>query len=233
MAMRDPRRAIADKLSSQDGANAVGRLADVHEHTKDTHQMNDHVESNFGCYDLVAHMFRYTTVENLSGIAQQMRNKDFFLPVPVASRSQQDVAGGGQRPGFFYRGLSESMRESLVDMARLDAEDARKAGREVMQEFGEHKLQTREERLQEALDLAIEKHAHAKELFAAWQHQRAESIDEADTYIIDRPEARAVFVSKSFIVHPSTSLYIHPCTHSCTSLHARSRSSSFCASKSR
>jgi hypothetical protein len=22
--------------------------------------MNDHVESNFGCFDLVAHMFRYT-----------------------------------------------------------------------------------------------------------------------------------------------------------------------------
>ena len=74
-AMRDGRRAIADKLTSQDGANSVGNLGAAHEKTKGDHQMNDHVESNFGCYDNVAHMFRYATVENLSGIAQQMRNQ--------------------------------------------------------------------------------------------------------------------------------------------------------------
>ena len=63
-AMRDPRRAIADKLTSQDGANAVGQLTATHEHHEGAHQMNDHVESNFGCFDNVAHMFRYTTTEN-------------------------------------------------------------------------------------------------------------------------------------------------------------------------
>ena len=74
-AMRDTRRAIADKLTSQDGVNSAANLEEAHEHTKGAHQMNDHVESNFGCYDNVAHMFRYATVENLSGIAQQMRNE--------------------------------------------------------------------------------------------------------------------------------------------------------------
>ena len=47
-AMHDSLRAIADKLTSQDGANAVGNLSAAHEHTKGAHQMNDHVESNFG-----------------------------------------------------------------------------------------------------------------------------------------------------------------------------------------
>jgi hypothetical protein len=74
-AMHDGRRAIADKLTSQDGPNAVGKLTAAHANTQGAHQMNDHVESNFDCYDLVAHMFRYTTVENLSGVAQQMRNQ--------------------------------------------------------------------------------------------------------------------------------------------------------------
>ena len=78
-AMHDRRRAIADKLTSQDGDNAVGKLAAAHANTKGAHQMNDHVESNFGCYDNVAHMFRYATVENLSGVAQHMRNQAFTV----------------------------------------------------------------------------------------------------------------------------------------------------------
>ena len=59
-----------------------------------------------------------------------------------------------------------------------------------MQEFGEHKLQSREDRLQAALDAAVDKYAHAKELFAAWQRQRAQSIEEADAYMLDRPEVQ-------------------------------------------
>ena len=45
--------------------------------------MNAHVESNFGCYDNVAHTFRYTTVEHLAGLAQQMRMGDFDTPVRI------------------------------------------------------------------------------------------------------------------------------------------------------
>ena len=41
------------------------------------------------------------------------------------------------RRGFYYR-LPESMRESLVDVARLHAEEARQEGRKALVEFGEH-----------------------------------------------------------------------------------------------
>ena len=181
-AMRDPRRAIADKLTSQEGINSVGNLSAAAEHTKGAHQMNDHVESNFGCYDNVAHLFRYATVENLSGMSQQMRNGDLYQPVPGVSDG---------RPGHFYR-LPESMQESLVDVARMGAEAARKEGRAAMHEHGEHKLVNREERLQAALDAVVEKYAHAKELFAAWQRQRAESIEEVDAWMVGRPEAQTL-----------------------------------------
>ena len=75
--MRDTRRAIADKLTSQDGANAMGKCAKVHAATVGAHVTNDTVEGNFGCYDYVMRIFRGTTVEALSGITQQMRNHDF------------------------------------------------------------------------------------------------------------------------------------------------------------
>ena len=52
-AMRDARRAIADKLSSQDGVNAPGKCAAVHEVTRGAHVMNDHVESIFSGADHV------------------------------------------------------------------------------------------------------------------------------------------------------------------------------------
>eukprot|EP00966_Prymnesium_polylepis_P220392 5098252-Prymnesium_polylepis.1 len=85
-AMHDPRRAIADKLTSQDGVRSVGNLGAAAKHSEGAHQMNDHVESNFGCYDNAAHMFRYASVENLAGLAQQMRNHDFFQLVPGAKQ---------------------------------------------------------------------------------------------------------------------------------------------------
>ena len=93
------------------------------------------------------------------------------------------------------------MRESLVEMARIGAEGARQEGREAMHQHGAHKLQSRQERLQLALDLAVEKYAHAKELFAAWQSQRAESIAEVDAYIHDssgqRRRSLSFYVSRS------------------------------------
>ena len=48
VAMRDPRRAIASLLVSQDGADAVGKDALKHEATTGAHVTNCRVGSNFG-----------------------------------------------------------------------------------------------------------------------------------------------------------------------------------------
>jgi hypothetical protein len=51
--MHCTRRAIADKLMSQDGINAPGNSAAVHTATMAAHVINDLVESNFGSLDTV------------------------------------------------------------------------------------------------------------------------------------------------------------------------------------
>jgi hypothetical protein len=66
-AMRDPRRAICSLLTSQDGEYAVGQDPARHKATVGAHVTTDRVESNFGCVDILMRMYRYATVENISG----------------------------------------------------------------------------------------------------------------------------------------------------------------------
>ena len=82
--MRDPKRAIADKLISQDGANAWGKNAKRHKATIGVHAGNCRVESNFAKYDSVARLFRGATCERLAGMAQQMQAHDFDAPLNIA-----------------------------------------------------------------------------------------------------------------------------------------------------
>jgi hypothetical protein len=97
--------------------------------------MNDNVESNYGCYDSVMRTFRGATVAHLSGLTQQMRNHDFEMPQNVAQdrRKRKEQGGASEaaedRGGFYYYGLSERLRESLVDFTRHAAEVARAENR--------------------------------------------------------------------------------------------------------
>eukprot|EP00965_Chrysotila_dentata_P012309 404782-Pleurochrysis_carterae.AAC.1 len=84
--MRDPKIAIADKLSSQDGANSFHVNSDSHNATIGAHNINDAVEvrerahthvGNFGRYDHVLHRFRNVSTESASGVAQEMLMHDF------------------------------------------------------------------------------------------------------------------------------------------------------------
>ena len=67
VAMRDPRRAICSLLTSQGGEFCMGSDPSKHKATAGAHVTNCRVESNFGCVDILMRMFRYTTVENISG----------------------------------------------------------------------------------------------------------------------------------------------------------------------
>ena len=67
VAMRDPKRAICSLLTSQDGEHAAGKDPSAHAATVGVNVTNDRVESNFGCVDMLMRMYRYATVENISG----------------------------------------------------------------------------------------------------------------------------------------------------------------------
>ena len=72
----------------QDGEFAVGKDPSKHKATAGAHVNNSRVESNFGCVDILMRMFRYATVENVSGVAQQVR-----LPPRAAATCPQFTPG--------------------------------------------------------------------------------------------------------------------------------------------
>ena len=75
--MRDPKIAIADWLTNQDGSKSWGKNAAAHAATVGAHTNNDRVETNFGGFDNVLRTFESICIENASGIAQQMRMHHF------------------------------------------------------------------------------------------------------------------------------------------------------------
>ena len=176
-AMRDPRRAICSLLTSQDSERAVGKDDAKHKDTAGAHVTNCRVESNFGCIDIVMRMFRYATVENISGMAQQMRNKDFERPkkVDTGRGRKRKETPEPERDGFFYSGLNSRLQDSLVEYSRRATAPARVAGRSALKAHDDEKLARREERLETLLNKAVEHYAYALELFNAWQAQRATS----------------------------------------------------------
>ena len=168
-AMRDPRRSISSMLVSQGGKFAVGADPGRNAATAGAHATNDRVESNFGCLDILMRMWRHATVESVSGMAQQMRMHDFDRPPnTLHDRRKRKHAAQAHSGGYFYSGLTERQRESLVEFARLEVASARDAGRQALKAQAAEKLERREERVNAMLNKAVERYAYAKELFAAW-----------------------------------------------------------------
>ena len=186
VAMRDAKRAIADKLSSQDGANAASsaKAARVHEATKGAHVNNARVESHFGKADNVMRTYRRSTTENYSGMVQQAYNHDFDQPINVDSDRRKRKAGApdpSPSGGFFWsHALTDELRASLVSAVRKEAAHARSEGRKALAAHDEAKLERREERLVTALNAAVDYYAYGHELFESWQTQGAKDTTAVD-----------------------------------------------------
>ena len=175
VAMRDRKRAIADKLSSQEGANSANaaKSARVHEKTMGAHVMNAHVESHFGKADNCMRTYRNATAENIAGMVQQAYNQDFDQPLNVASdrrKRKSDAPEPSVGGGFFWcnKLMTDELRSSLVSAVRKESESARIEGRKALAAHDTAKLKRREERLATALDAAVDYYAYSKELFEAW-----------------------------------------------------------------
>jgi hypothetical protein len=193
--MRDPKRACADYLTSQDGARAMGNVSMAeHEATVGSNQTNDHVESNYGVYDYVSRIFRTACAASLAGLTQQARAHDFDRPPNVAhDRRKQKATGSDDAPAkgaFFYTGLTEELRESLVEYTRLAVAGARVDGRIELKEHDDAKLLRREERLTTLLHSAVDNYVYAIELFDAWTASRAKSKTEVQQVLRGKPEAQ-------------------------------------------
>ena len=192
VAMRDPKRAIASLLTSLDGEDAMGKDTARHAATAGAHVTNCRVESNFGCVDVLMRMYRHATVENISGMAQQMRNGDFDRTANVdhgrgrkRKKAEQELKGG-----FFWTGLTPELQSSLVEYTRKAAAGARAEGRRALKAHDDEKLQRREERLKTLLNAAVDHYAYALELFDAWKAQGATSKQQVAKALAGKPEAQ-------------------------------------------
>ena len=164
--MHDPRLAIADKLTSQDGCNSIGKNAVAHAATAGAHTTNDTVESNFGCYDYVLRCFRGISVTAASGVAQQMRMHHFDTASAVARNGQGSPEE--RRLGLFYT-LSEKMQMALVEWARTERTSSRKAERADKVEQDEYRKVRREQNLQEQLEKVVDTYVTASQRFEAYR----------------------------------------------------------------
>ena len=165
----------------------------MHAATVGANVTNDHVESNFGVYDMLARMFRGATVENISGMAQQARNHDFDRPHNIAHDRRKRKEGASEEAppagGFFWTGLNDHLRESLVEMGRRTAKAARADGRVALELHDAHKLAHREARVIKMLNAAVDHYAHAMELFNAWSGpQRAKTEDDIEAGLFEAAE---------------------------------------------
>jgi hypothetical protein len=172
--MRDPKVAISNLLSSQDGKYSVLHSADMHAATVGAHTTNDRVESNFGCYDAVIRIFRTISVEAAAGIAQAMRMHYLESPkVPHRrniSHSRKQLQAPSEVPssvGFFDR-MPEAVQEAFVEAARKLALMARQWERDDRREQFEYRERRRAYNLQLRMEALAERGALAVERFNAY-----------------------------------------------------------------
>ena len=92
--------------------------------------------------------------------------------------------------GFFWAGLNDRLRNSLVEFSRGSLAGARRDGRLALAAHDAAKLARREERVTALLNAAVDHYAYALELYDAWTQQRAKSKREVEAVIKDKPEAQ-------------------------------------------
>ena len=164
--LHDPKLALADKLTSQEGANSLGKNAEAHEATKGAHVSNCTVESNFACYDYVLRCFRSIGVDAAAAVAQQMRMHHF----DTASAVQRSGRGSPEeRQLGYFHALPDAMKESLVEWARRARAGSRKVERADMVEQAEYHRVRREQNLQEQLDKLVDVYTTAVKRFHAYE----------------------------------------------------------------
>jgi muconolactone delta-isomerase len=125
--LHDKKIALADKLTSQGGVNALGKRQEAAERTHGIDGTNDRSENKFAIADYVMRTYRGFSVFNASGIVQQRSAHDFDRPSRVVSdrrKRKQTAEPPPEFTGGFFWTLSRALRHSLLTMARHELEAA-------------------------------------------------------------------------------------------------------------
>lgn len=123
--MHDPRLALRDKLSSQNGEHSFENSRQAHEDTIGCHATNDALaESVFGTYDMILRRCPGISMEAASGVAQAVRSMMLSLGDQVCHRKASCKKEQKHCVGWFY-GLPEKEQEALVELARTTVKEMR------------------------------------------------------------------------------------------------------------
>jgi hypothetical protein len=138
--MYDTKLAIADKLTSQDGEHAIGKMGGAHKDLVGVAATNDlTAESVFGMWKSVRRRHQGISWRRSSGLAQEMCMKYMSRGYKVRQRKKrlQTLAAIEKKrsrrekqlgPGLFHR-LPRALQEALVEFARVTRKAERKQDR--------------------------------------------------------------------------------------------------------
>lgn len=123
--LHDPKLALRDKLTSQNGASSYGNSSQAHADLHGVHATNDALaESVFGTYDMILRRCPGISMEAASGVAQAVRSMMLSHGDGVAHRKAKCNKEQQAFAGWFYK-LPEKEQEALVELARVTVKEMR------------------------------------------------------------------------------------------------------------
>lgn len=127
--MHDPRLALCDQLTSQDGKYSYSKSQEAHQDMIGCHATNDALaESGFGTYDMILRRCPGISMEAASGVAQAVRSMMLSQGDCVAHRKAHCRKEEKEYSGWFHA-LPEREQEALVELARITVKEMRDVDR--------------------------------------------------------------------------------------------------------
>lgn len=194
--LHDPNLALSQWLTSQDGENAFGRRAAEHSATMGANTVNCFVESNFGTYDGNQRCFTTAAPENIAGMSQQVRMKDFNHGKFVRSDRRKSkpaepgaAAGADEADIGYFNKLPPEMKEAIVLVARQARAASRVQAKKDWEEQLAYRRERRKENLDTLLNATVERYANGLELFDAWKAHGTRDMRTIDSKLNGQSEA--------------------------------------------
>lgn len=151
--MHDPKLAIANKLTSQNGAMSFDQAWQAHQDTTGLDATNDRLaESVFGRYDYQLKRNPNISMEAASALAQAMSARSF-------------------EEGGYFNSLPEHEAMALVELARITVTEMRAVDRVHHGHHDAYVMEKRKSNSQLELDLLVKEYALAITFFKRWQQR--------------------------------------------------------------
>ena len=182
--MHDKKLALADKLTSLEGANSIGMQAQGHADTIGTHASNCVLaESVFGTFDMMLRRFPGISQEAASALAQAIRSKILSLGDHVLHRRKAQAAEAAevqQAPAYWgwFHALPGHEQEALVELARLTVKEMRDVDRADHAELDQYHKSRRQTNEADELDALFTRYALAMSFFDRWLKRGVKSVGE-------------------------------------------------------